>query len=368
MARELVEIKNRYHETLKGYAWTIPDSDKLMGNMVIITGMQETALRYDEFAKFLNKQNYNVYCIDHYGQGENAGENLENLGVWPASAFRKFVNTVDDLVISLRVSCRPTYILGHSMGSFVLQDYIQRHTEHISKVIIMGSARKPFAPKLGYAFAKMLVPMPKFEVVKDESGAVLEYLPIKKGKGQRHETISEDGEKKVTYTPIHLEKEKLAWYKENKFFHSLALGNTNKRIIKEHKEAVKKGTASADEVVDQNAWLTRDKAIVQKYNEDPKCGGVFSGGFYREFFKGMKRLHLQKFLLKIRPSLSIFIVAGAEDPIGGYGKELRKLYNVYVDYGVEDVQLKLYPGMRHEILNEIGKEEVYQDILNFIQE
>lgn len=343
MSRIAVELKNRANDTLKGFSWVIGDQEKLVGNVIIITGMQESASRYDGFAKFLNSHDYNVYCIDHYGQGENVDEDLKNLGVWPLSGFRKFVNTIDDLVIKLRLSCRPTYIIGHSMGSFMLQDYIQRHTEHISKVVIVGSGRKPFAPILGYQVARLLVRKPRRKTIIDEKGKKIKV---------------ED--------PNH---EKQSWFKRNKLLHTLALGNSNALVMKQYKEALKnKGEGEEVNVPDKNAWLTRDEEIVAKYNEDPKCGGVFSGGFYREFFKGLRRLHQRKFVKKVRPSLSIFIIGGQEDPVGNYGKELVKLQKAYLKTGVKDVELKLYPKMRHEILNEIGKEEVYQDILNFIKE
>ena len=336
MSRKAIQIENRAKDKLYGYVWSPENQENLVGNIIIITGMQETAERYDDFAKFLVKNNYAVYCIDHYGQGLNAGPTNDKLGIWPESAFRKFVNTVDDLVVKLRLTCRPTYIIGHSMGSFILQDYIQRYTEHVAKVILIGTGRKPYAPSLGYALAKMTVPR----------------IKVDKKTGLPKTTRKTHG-----------------WNKKNPTLHKLALGNVNKLVVKQHKEDIKSGVKSADSPAPhQYAWLSCNGNNIKAYASNPQCGGVNAGGFYREFFKGLSRLHKKKFLKKIRPSLSILIVGGKEDPIGNYGKELVTLHKQYRSVGVRDVRLRLYDNMRHEVLNETEKEKVYNDILNFIKE
>ena len=333
MSRKSIQIENRSSDKLLGFSWLVSDKQELAGNIIIITGMQETAERYDHFAKFLVSNNYNVYCIDHFGQGLNAGAANEKLGQWPESAFSKYVKTIDDLVIKLRLSCRPTYIIGHSMGSFILQDYIQRYTEHIAKVVLIGTGRKPFAPLLGYALSKILVP--------------------KQGKSKNNPDKSRNS----------------AWNKKNPTLHKLSLGNVNKLVLKQHKQAIKDGKISADSPKPHHyAWLSRNQDNVSSYAKNPQCGGINAGGFYREFFKGMRRLNKKKFLQKIRPSLSILIVGGKEDPIGNYGKELVALHKQYRKVGVRDVKLRLYPEMRHEVLNETNREKVYNDILDFIKE
>ena len=113
MAREEIQVQSRFGQTLRGYAWTI---DKPKANVVIVTGMEEYALRYDDFAQFLNANGYNVYSVDHYGQGLTAGDE-EHLGIVPKSFFSKSVKNIDDIVTSCRVSLLPTYIFAHSMGS-----------------------------------------------------------------------------------------------------------------------------------------------------------------------------------------------------------------------------------------------------------
>lgn len=298
--QSLIQMTMKNGEVLKGYAWTIKEPK---ANVVIITGMLEHSLRYANFAEELNKHGYDVYCLDQYGQGENVSA-PEEYGVWPVSGFSKSVKNCDELVSKLRVSCRPIYIFGHSMGSFMVQDYIQRYTEHVNKVVICGSCGKQGAAGIGYFLSRMIV--------------------HKKNRD-----------------------------KKSPFLAKLLLGSSNKRI---------KNPESS------NDWLSYNRENVKKYDADPKCGGIASGGFYREFLKGLNRLYKRKFLKKIRADISILLVSGEEDPVGHYGAGVKKLFHMYKKLGVKDVRMKLYPHMRHEILNEDNNKEVYADIIAFLDE
>ena len=285
-----------------GYAWT---TEKPKANVIIVTGMAEKALRYDDFANFLTKNGYNVYCIDHYGQGETAGD-VKNLGYVKKSFFSNSVKDIDNLVVRLRASLLPTYIFAHSMGSFMLQDYIQRFTEHVNKVVICGTngPNAKFLFGMGYFLTLLLCPQKKY----DEAGTLLD---------------------KITF------------------------GGYNKRIkpLRTEKD-----------------WLSVNEENVDKYIADPYCGFVPSKGFFREFLKGNNRLFKGKFLKKIRKDMSVLLVAGKEDPVGAYGKGPAALAKKYQKLGLTDVQLKLYDGLRHEILNEKEKDVVYNDILKFLDE
>jgi len=266
--------------------------------------MEETALRYDDFAKFLNKNNYNVYCVDHYGQGENALE-VSRLGIVPRSFFSKSVRIIDDVAKKYTIPGKPLIVIGHSMGSFMIQDYIQRYSKRPTKAVIIGTngdnAKGAYA--LGYPLARLVCKL----------------------KGEE---------------------------KEAKFLRSLAVGG--------YAKAVKHRKTECD-------WLSYNEENVQKYINDPKCGHPSSNGFYRELLKGNRRLYNKKFLAKINKDLPVYITAGKEDPVGAYGKGPARLAKLYKKFGLKNVELKLYDHMRHEILNEDNKEMVYNDILNFIK-
>lgn len=303
MAKEQIQLKSRFGETLVGYAWVV---SKPKANLVIVTGMEEHASRYDDFALFLNGHGYNVYCLDHYGQGETAKLTEEGQGIVPKSFFSKSVKNIDDIVTSCRVSLLPTYIFAHSMGSFMLQDYIQRFTDHVNKVIICGS-NGPNA-KLSYAAGKFLAKLTMSKKTRNEK----------------------------------------AKFMDNFIFGMYA------KAVKNHKTRFD--------------WLSVNEENVAKYIEDPECGYGSSKGFYYEFMKGCNRLYKTKFLKKIRKDMNVLIVAGKEDPVGSNGKGPEKLAKLYKRLGLENVECKIYEGMRHEILNENDHQKVYDDILSFLDE
>lgn len=301
MERKTISIKTVNNDILYGFSWECKSPE---GIVIIATGMEECAYRYDDFAKFLNENNYNVYSIDYYGQGENV-VGLSELGVVPRSFFSKSVRILDDIAKKYAIKDKPVIVFGHSMGSFIIQDYIQRYSKRATKAIIMGTNGKN--AKLAYAFGYPLARL------------------VCKLKGE---------------------------YKTAKFLKSLAVGA--------YAKSVKNRKTDCD-------WLSYNKENVEKYIADPKCGHPSTNGFYRELLKGNHRLYKTKFLNKIRKDLPVFICAGADDPVGAFSKGPKNLANVYKKLGMTNVELKIYDHMRHEILNEDNRAEVYNDILKFIK-
>ncbi len=114
-----------------------------------------------------------------------------------------------------------------------------------------------------------------------------------------------------------------------------------------------------------NAWLSRDTEQVRKYNADSMCGFTCSMGFYHYFFRGFKAISKSDHK-KLRKDLPMLIISGADDKVGGDGKLVKKLDEKYRKLGLNPT-LKLYEGARHEILNEINKTEVYEDVINFVK-
>ena len=299
--RQRIELILKNRKKLYGLSWTQDES--LKGNIIIVTGMEETASRYNDFAIFLCKNHFNVYCVDAFGQGENVDLDKSNLGIWPTSGFRKMVTAIDDLVALLRLSMVPIYIFSHSMGSFICQDFIQRYPEHVSKVVLCGTGSKNYAVPFGFLLAKMIV-------------------------------RAKNRDKKA------------------KILNKLMFGSFNKKISNPRTKF---------------DWLSYDNSVVDNYIADPLCGFGPTNGFCYEFLKGLNRLYKDRFLKKINKKLKLFIIAGDEDPVTGYGKSPEKMKKLYNCYGINDVQTKVYSHARHELLNELSpvKEEVYQDILNF---
>lgn len=301
MERKAISIKTVNEDILRGFAWEV---EKPEGVVVIATGMEEASYRYDDFAKFLNKNSYNVYCVDHYGQGESVNS-VDELGIVPRSFFSKCVRVLDDVCKKYAIKGKPLIIFGHSMGSFMVQDFIQRYNKRPTKAVIMGTngpnAKILFS--MGYPLARL----------------------VAKIRGENRPA---------------------------KFLAGMAVGAYSK--------AVKNRKTPLD-------WLSYNEENVQKYIADPKCGHGSSNGFYRELLKGNHRLYRKKFLAKINKDLPILVTAGVDDPVGAFGKGPTALVNLYHKLGIKNAELKLYDHMRHEILNEDDKLEVYNDILEFIK-
>lgn len=301
MKKALYSIKTVNGDLLRGYSWS---AEKPVGNVVIVTGMEEYAERYDDFAQFLNQNGYNVYCVDHYGQGLNS-EDGKKLGIVPPSFFSKTVRNVDDIVKKVRKSTNlPVVVFGHSMGSFIVQDFVQRFTKDADKIVICGS--------------------------NGPNAKLLFKIGVKLGK--------------LTCT-------KKNQFEKAKLMANLSVGSYSKSV-KDRKTP--------------NDWLSYNEENVKKYCEDPMCGYGSSRIFYRELTKGNARLYKKKFLKKISPENHILIIAGEDDACGAFGKGPRALYKQYTKLGVKDVELKVYPHMRHEILNEKEHQQVYDDVLKFI--
>jgi len=298
MAKQLIKLQNRHDEILFGYAWNCKQPK---ANIMIFTGMQETAERYDDFARYLNSNDFDVYCIDHYGQGLNIKDG-DVRGIWPKNGFSRSVKTFAELDEKLQKTGLPIYIFAHSMGSFMAQDYMQRFPNKSDKVILCGT---DYANPLIMGFAHTLA-----------------SVMVNKDKRD-------------------LPNEKLA---------KLVTGSFAKKI--------KNRRTDFD-------WLSHNKENVDKYIKDPKCGFIATGGFYKDFLKGMKMIGKKKYLSKVHKGTSVLIIAGEEDPVGHMGKGPKKLYKKYISLGLRDVTLKLYKNMRHEILNETNNKIVYKEIVDF---
>jgi alpha-beta hydrolase superfamily lysophospholipase len=116
----------------------------------------------------------------------------------------------------------------------------------------------------------------------------------------------------------------------------------------------------------QSAWLTRDIARVQKFENDPFCGFPFTAAGYRDLFTGILEINAADWAGKVPKTLPMYLYSGEDDPVGNYGAGVKKVYESLKASNVADVKLKLYKGGRHEMHNEINQKEVYTDVLNWL--
>lgn len=271
----------------------------------IAHGMGEHCGRYDDFASFLNKNGFIVIAEDHRGHGKTCG--YDNRGIVEGDSYN---DTISDMIALTGYAQKkfklPIVLVGHSYGSFLSQGYIERNGEALAGVILSGSAYMNTAQ---VAFGRVVAKL---------QNAIF-------------------GGKKPA-----------------KLIGKLSFGAYDKQFKNENQPF---------------AWLTRDKEVVQKYIADEFCGAAFdmSIAFQKSFFYGLKTVYQPAALGRIPKDLPIFIASGDKDPVGGNGSLVSKLYEEYKSLGIADLDIKLYPDARHEILNELNKEEVYADFLAFIK-
>jgi alpha-beta hydrolase superfamily lysophospholipase len=288
------------------WCWKTP-LQKPVGVLQIFHGMAEHALRYAEFARHLNQRGFDVYACDQRGHGRT-GEPGNSLFHMESDGFDGIVQDQRRLseLIGEKYPDTPLFILGHSFGSFLAQEYAKRYSDSIAGMILSGSAF-----------------VSKAEI---KAGLLLASASLLFGK-----------------------------HRPNRLLDKITFGSYNKRIV--YPES-------------RFSWLSRDKDEVAKYDADPFCGQVMSTGFFLGFFKGLDGLcglYGKTAGNKPRKDLPIFIISGSEDPVGGYGKGVSRLYEWYGSAGFTDVELKLYDGARHEMLNEINRGEVYGDIAAWLE-
>jgi alpha-beta hydrolase superfamily lysophospholipase len=311
MAQEIIVVKGADESPIFGNVWKAEDSKKVKGNIVIVHGMAEYSARYAGFATFLNINGFNVYAVDHIGHGLNVSKKSDTpytYGVWPKDGFDKCVEQIFVLVKYIKAhSEKPIVLFGHSMGSFIAQAFYQKHSELLNGVVFCGSAGNNATYK----------------------------------------------ESRILTHVMYAFKSKKAKNNPSNFINKLSNQTFNKGVA-EFKDGYKTDFK----------WLSYNEDNVRQYDLDPECGYPCSFMYYYSFFNGINKIYKKSALNNIKNKCNIMIVSGAEDPVGGCGKYVKTLANFYLK-SQSNVELKIYGGFRHEILNETGHEKVYKDLLEF---
>lgn len=197
----------------------------------------------------------------------------------------------------------PVFLMGHSMGSFIARSFLIRYGQRLTGCVICGTMGRNPGVAAGKAIATAQI-----------------KLMGPRSNGERISKLTGAG--------------------------------YNKRI---------------ENPVNGSAWLSTDDAVCRAFEADPLCNFPFTAAGYRDMFTGIAEISSLEWAQKVPKELPIFLIAGDQDPVGAYGEGPKQAADWLQEAGVHSVQLKLYPGMRHEVLNEIGKEEVYQDVLDWLE-
>lgn len=284
----------------------LPEGVQQKGVLLIAHGMAEHSARYADFAKFLNEKGFVVYAPDHRGHGQTAGS-LDKLGVLDnADGWYKALDDINNLHHkALKEHTKlPVFLLGHSMGSLLVRHYLQIYADmELSGAIVMATARnKEPLGTLGYGLAKC--------------------LSFISGKAS-----------------------------PSKFMDSMSFGSFNNRF--------RPNRTAFD-------WLSRDADKVDEYIADPYCGNVHSLGFWVDFLGGIGRLSQRRSIRATSKELPMLFLAGDMDPVGDFGKGVAIVFDKYKKAKMNDIELQLYAGARHELLNELNRQEVYIKISDWI--
>lgn len=291
---------------IHGVKW-MPDTDAPKCIVQLVHGMAEYIERYEEFAEYLTGKNILVVGHDHLGHGKSIGEHGMKGYFCRENAPEALVEDVNQVRILTQIQYPdlPYMILGHSMGSFIVRNYLFQYSEGLAGAVIMGTGWKPAAL---LKVSKSVVAIQKMFC------------------GDRH---------------------------VSRLIDNMAFGNYHKKI---------------ENYKTKQDWLSKDEARVNTYIEDEYCGFVFTVNGFGALFELIDRACKRKNIEKMRKDLPVLLVAGEDDPVGDYGKGVRKVYEVFRQAGLEKTEIKLYPSDRHEILNETDRDTVSKDILTFVDE
>lgn len=276
-----------------------------IGVLQIVHGMAEYIDRYDNFAKYMTEHGFNVIGHDHLGHGHSVSDEHDYGFFAEENGDKIIIEDMHSVTQYAREKWEelPNFILGHSMGSFCLRQYLTKYSNDVFGAIIMGTGWIPSAAAL-------------------------------LGKTIATNTCKSKGSHTV-----------------------------NPLLIKLTLEPYNKPFAPARTNCD---WLSRDEKQVDLYVKDKLCGFDFTAGAYKDFFTVLEKIAKNRQLIGMRKSLPILITSGSVDPVGGK-KACEKLNAQYKRCGIDDVTLKLWENDRHEILNELDNSDVYLYIYNWLK-
>lgn len=282
-----------------------PDVEKPVCIFQIVHGMAEHIERYDEFATFLAQKGILVVGDDHLGHGKSVPEGGTYGYFCKEDAAGVLVRDEHRLkkIMQEQYPGVPYLILGHSMGSFIVRNYLFHYGSGIGGAIIVGTGMQS-----------------KFTLLAARTVTAIQ---------------------KWFLGPKHV----------GKFIDKASFGKFNDRFSP--------ARTNAD-------WLSRNEENVDRYLADPMCGFVFTLNGFAALFQLIHNCYDAEKIEKMPKQLPVLLLSGADDPVGNYGKSVENVYRSYLEHGMQNVQMKLYEKDRHELLNEVDREQVYGEIYRWI--
>ena len=284
--------------TIHAVKW-IPDDGAYRAVLQITHGMVEYIGRYREFAEYLNSRGFLVVGHDHLGHGASVRSEKD----WGYFAHPDPSDTLVEDMHTLRVTVQkenpdlPYFMLGHSMGSYMLRKYLCIHPDGIRGAVIMGTGSVPdLTTRAGLVLCRLLA--------------------VFRG-----------------------------WRFRSQLIQSMS-----------YSRPYRKFDLTGENL--KNSWLSKNEENLKAYYGDPRCTFVFTLNGYRGLLDDNQKEHIAK----MPKELPLLLVSGEEDPVGDLGEGVKRVYRMFREAGIRDVTCRLYPGDRHEILNETDRKQVYADI------
>lgn len=294
------------HTTIQAIKWE-PEEKDPVAVLQIVHGMQEYADRYSEFAEYLAQKGFVVFGHDHIGHGGSVS-GPEDLGRMHCK--RPDAVMVEDIysnykIIRQQYPDKPYFILGHSMGSYLLREYLSVRSADLSKVngaVIMGTGSEKDAALIGGRILCKLIMAFKGA---DAGSDFINRLMF--GKDYEGEDISD-------------------------------------------------------------SWLSHNADNVREFLDpsNTKRGGEFSLNGYMVLLRATWFDNRMSNIRKMNMDIPVLFTSGDQDPVGNFGEGVRKAYDKFKEAGVKDLSIKLYEGDRHEILNELDRQNVYDDLYEWM--
>lgn len=294
--------------TISATLWMPPGkyAEAPRGIVQIVHGMAEHHQRYADFATFLAKAGFAVCAHDHIGHGRSAA--AESYGDMPAKSGESIlvedVNNLRHIASGSFPENTPYFIFGHSMGSLVTRVYLAKYGEGLAGSVICGTANEPF-------------------IVAAAGNLLARFVVAVRGNSA-----------------------------QSKLLYSLADG------------AYAKAIEDAQTPLD---WISASRSNVDDYIEDEMTGFMFTAGGYATLTALARDAARASTVSRIPKHLPLLFIAGEQDPVGDMGKGVKKAVAAVKKAGIKDVELVLYPNMRHEILNEENNSQVYNDVLDWLE-
>ena len=285
--------------------WT-PLGGPIAGVVQIAHGVAEYGARYEPFARFLCGHGFAVVANDHLGHGKSLVEDCPMVYFGDENGWRHAVEDMEEL---RRRTAKvfpgvPYFLFGHSMGSFLSRTHLIRYPGRLDGCVLCGTGH--MSPAL-IAGGKLI------------AGREIRRL------GRKAYSAKAD---------------------------QLAFGAYNKPFAPNRTRF---------------DWISVSETNVDAYIADPLCGGDTTLGLFRDMLGGLGIITKQANIERMDKDLPVLFIAGDQDPVGEMGKGVRRAYQAFRKAGVGDVSIKLYHGLRHEILNEASRRYVYQDVLDWLE-